>query len=179
MQQKADTLRCSNQARGFTLMEVLIAMLVLAIGIMGVAGMQVTALKSLQSSGTFGVSAMLANDIADRMWVNQVQVLANAYDHTAAPTGVTDCVANTCSTAQMAAYDISEWQNQIKGYTTAGGTVVPAMLPSAAGAVARIGTSTSFLISVRWDDDHSGSTDTNCPPADADDLDCYQLTVTF
>jgi hypothetical protein len=79
----------------------------------------------------------------------------------------------------MAAYDISEWQNQIKGYTTAGGTVVPAMLPSAAGAVARIGTSTSFLISVRWDDDHSGSTDTNCPPADADDLDCYQITVTF
>ncbi len=179
MQHKNKLLTCLNQARGFTLIEVLIAMLVLSIGIMGVAGMQVTALKSLQSSHSYGMAALLANDIADRMWVNQAQVLANAYNHTAADNNPPDCVANTCSTAQMAAYDISQWQQQMKGYTTADDTVVPAMLPLSSGAVARVGTTTSFTISVRWDDDHSGSTGTTCPPASADDLDCYQLTVTF
>ncbi len=169
----------SNQARGFTLIEVLIAMLVLSIGVMGVAGMQVTALKSLQSSASYGVAAMLANDIAGRMRVNRAQVLANAYNHTAAAESPPDCVANTCSTAQMAAHDINEWQRQLKGYTTASATVVPAMLPSANGAIARVGASTGFTISVRWDDDHSGSTGATCPPASADDLDCYQLTVIF
>lgn len=179
MQQAIHTVTRSNKGRGFTLIEVLISMLVLSIGIMGVAGMQVTALKSLQSSGNYGMAALLANDIADRMWVNQAQVLANAYNHTAADNSPPDCVANNCSTAQMAAYDISEWQNQLKGYTTGDGTAVPAMLPSSTGTVARIGTTTSFTISVRWDDDHSGSTGTTCPPASADDLDCYQLSVTF
>ena len=34
-------------------------------------------------------------------------------------------------------------------------------------------------LTVRWDDDRSGSTGTTCPPASDDDLDCYTLTVTF
>ena len=57
-----------KRQRGFTLIEVLIAGLVLSVGVLGVAGLQITALKNLQSSQSYGVAAMLANDIADRMW---------------------------------------------------------------------------------------------------------------
>lgn len=175
-------IRCGNSRKhesGFTLIEVLIAGLVLSVGVLGVAGLQVTALKNLQSSQSYAVAAMLANDIADRMWVNQAQALLNNYDHTTAPSSPPDCVAGTCSAADIAIFDRNDWQQQIVGYTLPDSTVIPGMLPSGSGTVAQVGTSRQYLITLRWDDDRSGSTDTTCPPVDADDLDCYTLTITF
>lgn len=164
---------------GFTLIEVLISALVLVVGVLGVAALQVTALKNLQSSGNYGVASMLANDIVDRMWVNQGQALANAYNHTAMPAEAPkDCVAATCTEAEMAAYDINDWQRQLQGYVTAGGVAVPAMLPSGQGEVSLVG-GTTYEVVIRWDDDRSGSTGTNCPPATEADLDCYTVQVTF
>ena len=168
-----------SRQRGFTLIEVLIAALVLSVGVLGVAGLQVTALKNLQSSQSFGVAAMLANDIADRMWVNQAQAVANTYNHTDAPDTPADCVGGTCTTAEIASFDMNDWQQQIVGYTLADTTVIPGLLPAGSGTVAQIGASRSYLITLRWDDDRSGSTGTTCPPADEDDLDCYTLSITF
>jgi type IV pilus assembly protein PilV len=179
MMRTSEQIDHTSRQRGFTLIEVLVAMLVLSIGVLGVAGMQVTALKNLQSSSNFGVAAMLSNDMADRMWVNQAQALADAYDHTAAATNPANCVDSACTDAELAEFDVAEWQQNILGYTTAGGVVVPPMLPSSQGSVTRDGVTRSFEIGIYWDDDHSGSTDTNCPPQSADDLDCYELTVTF
>ncbi|MCX2983207.1 type IV pilus modification protein PilV [Halieaceae bacterium IMCC14734] len=164
---------------GYTLIEVLIAALVLSVGVLGIAGLQITSLKNLQTSNHIGIAAMLANGIADRMWVNQGQVLANAYVHTAGPGSPPDCVASTCSPTQMASFDVNDWQQQITGYTRTGGTAIPALLPSGSGAIAQVGTTRSYRITLRWDDDRSGSTGTTCPPAAATDLDCYTMTVTF
>jgi len=122
---------------------------------------------------------MLANDIADRMWVNQAQAVANVYNHTAAPVGPPDCVTGTCTAAQMASFDMNDWQQQIVGYTLVDATVIPGLLPSGSGTVAQIGATRSYLITLRWDDDRSGSADTTCPPVDEDDLDCYTLSITF
>ncbi len=168
----------SSRQRGFTLIEVLVAGLVLSVGVLGVAGLQITALKNLQSSQSYAVAAMLANDIADRMWVNPDQAQANAYN-TPAAANPPDCVAGTCTTAELAHHDITDWQQQIVGYTLPDSTVIPGLLPSGNGTVAQIGVSSSYLVTLRWDDDHSGSTDTTCPPVDESDLDCYTLTITF
>ena len=174
------TVKRARREQGFTLMEVLISMLVLSVGVLGVAGMQITSLKNLQSSGSFGVAAMMAHDISERMWVNQVQVLAGAYDHDEAPAGPPDCVGGTCTPAQMADYDINDWQQQITGYTTADETVVPPVLYHAVGEIAQVGATTAFVITISWDDDRSGSDETDaCPPVEEDDLDCYQLTVAY
>jgi type IV pilus modification protein PilV len=175
--------RCNSRQGGFTLIEVLIAGLVLSVGVLGVAGLQVTALKNLQSSQSYGVAAMLANDIADRMWVNQTEALANNYNHTAAPEAPPDCVTGVCTTAQIASFDINDWQEQIVGYTLLDDTAIPGLLPSGSGTVelspVQPAVGTSFDIILRWDDDRSGSADTTCPAVDADDLDCYTLTITF
>jgi type IV pilus assembly protein PilV len=179
MKRKSEKMSETRRQRGFTLIEVLVAMLVLSIGVLGVAGMQVTALKNLQSSSSFGVAAMLSNDMADRMWVNQAQALANSYNHVKVFKTGANCVDAACSATQMAQFDVAEWQQNIQGYTTADGVVVPPMLPSALGSITRDGVTRSFEIGIYWDDDHSGSTDTNCPPQSASDLDCYELTVTF
>lgn len=168
-----------RQQAGYTLIEVLIAALVLSVGVLGIAGLQITSLKNLQTSNHTGIAAMLANGIADRMWVNQAQVLANAYVHTTDPASPPDCIGGTCTPAQMVSFDVNDWQDQITGYSRPGGTVIPGVLPSGSGAIAQIGTTRSYRITLRWDDDRSGSTGTTCPPVADTDLDCYTLTVTF
>ena len=91
-----NTMRFTGKQAGFTMIEVLVSALVLVVGVLGVAALQVTALKNLQSSGHYGVASMMANDITDRMWVNQAQALANAYVHDGLPTSAPkNCVATT------------------------------------------------------------------------------------
>jgi type IV pilus assembly protein PilV len=162
------------------MIEVLVSALILVVGILSVAAMQVTALKNLQSSGNYGVASMMANDIADRMWVNCAQALANGYNHNSLPGAEPrDCVAGTCTAAEMAAHDVYDWQRQLQGYVTDSDVEVPEKLPAGQGSVAQVGGTGSYLITLQWDDDRSGSTGTTCPPADEDDLECYTVTVTL
>lgn len=169
--------------RGFTLLEVLIALVVLAIGVLGVVGLQVSTYQQLHTSHNYGFAAMQASNMADRMLANQAQALANAYNHTGAPGDFKDC-ANTevvCSTAEVAAYDIAQWQRLVTGIVD--DEKIPGSLPAGTGAVARVNGTNDFTITVRWDDDLSGSSGTDCtdldPEADQDedDLDCFVLEL--
>ena len=54
-----------------------------------------------------------------------------------------------------------------------------ANLPSASAEVTRDVGSDTFVITVRWDEDRSGSQGTSCPVESDADLDCYQLNVTL
>jgi type IV pilus assembly protein PilV len=154
--------------RGDTLIEVLITVLILAVGILGVAAMQVTALQNLNSSYSTSIAETIAEDFSERIRANPVAALAGSYVHSADPDSTTDCVSNPCSTADLATYDMESWW-----------TVMGAALPSATGQVARIGVTNTFVVTVRWDDDRSGSEGTNCPVLSAGDLDCYQFNVTI
>ena len=166
-----------TRARGFSLIEVLVAMLILAIGVMGVGALQLSTYRQLSTSHNFGNASMLAGEIADRMLANRTQALANAYNHTTLPGSTpTNCSTATCNLAQMAAYDVYQWQILVTG-NIASGTKTPGSLPSGTGAVAQVGTSNDYTITVRWDDDLSGSTGTTCPTTASTDLDCYVITV--
>jgi type IV pilus assembly protein PilV len=104
--------------RGFTLLEVMISLVVLAIGVMGVIGLQTATYQQLQTSQNFSKAAMLASDMADRMLANQENVLATAYVHNAPPAEPpdTDCTTAACTTpAQLAAYDVWRWQTELLG----------------------------------------------------------------
>ena len=163
------------KARGFTLMEVLISLLVLAIGVLGVATLQLSTYEQLRTSNNFAIAAQLGGDMADRMLANPAQVLAGAYNHNAAPSTAPDCFAGACTPAQRATFDIAQWQEHVTGGESIWGA---AGLPSGAGEVAAVtGTTNEFQITVRWDDDRSGSSGQTCPPASANDLDCHTVIV--
>jgi type IV pilus assembly protein PilV len=165
--------------RGFGLIELLITIVILAVGMLGAVTLQTNTYKQLQMSHNSGTAGMLAGGIADRMIANADLVLADAYNHTVLPEDTpTACDTTDCTAAQLAAYDVSVWQKRVTG-NIASGTKTPGSLPSGSGGVSRIGTTDNFLIIVRWDDDLSGSSETNCPPQSDADLDCYQLTVSF
>ncbi len=154
--------------RGDTMIEVLVTVLILAVGVLGVAAMQVTTLKNLNSSYSTGIAAIVTDDIVERMRANTAAALAGTYIHSAAPTGFTDCVANVCDSTQMAGYDMATWWVSLA-----------AALPLATGVVTRVGATNTFIVTVRWDDDRSGSTGTNCPVQSSADRECYQFRVTL
>ena len=60
----------SGNQQGTTLLEVLIAIVVLSIGLLGLAGLQVQGLRNIQVAGGNAQAAMLANDLVERIHLN-------------------------------------------------------------------------------------------------------------
>jgi type IV pilus assembly protein PilV len=148
---------------GFTLLEVMISLVILAIGVLGIVALQMSTYKSLQTSHNFANAAMLASDMADRILANPGQ--EDQYEHDDAPTDAPDCGDKdaVCNAEEMAEYDIDQWQTLLVGLLV-GGTreLEPGSLPDGKGAVELLaGTTLELNIIVRWDDDLSGSTGTD------------------
>jgi type IV pilus assembly protein PilV len=76
--------------RGFSLIEVLVTLVVLSLGILGLAGLQSVALKNSHSAMLRAQAAQYAYDMLDRMRVNRAAAIGGAYNLTmeaAAPGG--------------------------------------------------------------------------------------------
>jgi len=110
------TTRCSSQlvrgrARGFTLVETMVALVVLAVGMLGIAGLYVTTLKS-GGGAIYRMQAVnLAADLADRIRANRGANVA--YQGAAANNNCYGAASVNCAPAQMAANDLFVWQQQI------------------------------------------------------------------
>jgi type IV pilus assembly protein PilV len=150
------------------MIEVLVTIIIIAVGVLGAAALQVTTLKNLSSSHSASVAAILAEDFSERMRANPDQALNDAYVHSTDPGDYTDCALQDCSMAQLAAYDIGSWWEQLT-----------AVLPSGKGEVTRNAGTNTFVLTIRWDDDRSGSTGVNCPAQSTNDLECYRFNVTI
>jgi type IV pilus assembly protein PilV len=134
---------------GFTLIEVLISMLVLAVGLLGLAGLQATSLKNNQSAYNRSQATQLAYDLADRMRAN----IAGKARYTAilasSATAKENCLTTTgCTPADMAENDLFEWNR-----------AVSSNLPSGIGTLAVV--ANMFTIRITWDDDRDGDDNNN------------------
>ncbi len=114
---------------GFTMLEVLIAILVVSIGLLGLAGLQTISLTQSQSAYYRSVATQLANDMADRMRGNLNGVLANAYNRTGINTDYSTAVAactnaTGCVAADLAKNDAYEWQQLVKTLLPSGEAIV-------------------------------------------------------
>lgn len=121
------TSRLRAVAAGFTLLEVLIAIVVVAFGLLGLAGLQVFALRNNVSAAQRVTASALTADIVDRMKANYEGVVAGNYNGTtgAAYTGpaVSTCseLNGACSPANLATTDLFQWQQRVAA-TLPGGT---------------------------------------------------------
>ena len=157
-----------RRQRGDTMIEVLVTMVIIAVGVLGTAALQVTTLKNLSSSHSASIAAIVADDFSERMRANPTAALNNDYVHAGAPGAYPDCVANACTPNQLADYDMGVWWEEMS-----------TVLPSAKGVVRRIAGTSTFRVTVHWDEDRSGSKKTNCPPRSKFDLECYRFFVTI
>jgi type IV pilus assembly protein PilV len=153
--------RCPKKQSGFTLIEVLVSAVVLAVGLIGVAGMQALSLNQNQSSFMRSQATALAYDLADRMRSNVSGANANFYDPGSA--GFTGgCITTTgCTTQQLAENDLAEWNAAITTYLPMGeGFVCIDSTPDDGTEFSDPqcdGTGTQFAVKIWWDDDRDGT----------------------
>ena len=74
------TINTPYKSHGFTLIEILLAVVVLSGGLLGLAGLQLTGLKSNHSAYLRSQATILTLDIADRMRANRISAITGAYD---------------------------------------------------------------------------------------------------
>lgn len=156
-------MRTIKRQRGFTMLEVLISVVVLSIGMLGIAGLQAVGQRNNNSAYLRSQATALAYDMIDRMRANQAGVDAGAYDgiDTVASNYVNPgCSLSGCTAATMAAYDKWDWEAQLA-----------ARLPSGNGSVANNGG--VFTVTVMWDDNRNGASSLECG---ADALTCFTVS---
>lgn len=150
----------SRQQRGFTLVEVLVAALILGVGLVGVAALQALALRNNQSAFMRSQATAMAYDLADRMRSNVPGATGGFYDPATAAIN-NNCVTTTgCNPAQIAAHDVAEWNAAIADYLPLGQGFVCVDSTPNDGADATNpacdGSGTEITIKIWWDDDRDG-----------------------
>lgn len=124
--------------KGFTLLEVLVAVLVLAIGLLGLAGLMASSVRNNQSAYQRTQATWLAYDIVDRMRVNRAAALGNSYDTTLGAPAT--CAASPTLAGAMAAQDLTEWKNALA-----------CALPAGDGSV-QVAADRRVTVTVQWND---------------------------
>lgn len=130
-----------KRSEGFTLVEVLVSVLILGIGLLGMAGLQNAGIAAGYSALHRSQASWLAGEMADLLRANPDAARAGAYD-----TGFAE-VAGGCPKAAgstRAQLDLGQWLAAV--CETLGGT------GSGSVQVSRSGELFSALISVRWND---------------------------
>lgn len=133
---KAIRMTYARRQRGFSFLEVLVAMVILGIAVLAFAGLQVRALNTTGTAHVRAQAMSLGSEFAERMRVNDAAMAtyrnAALYDGPDAPAGNPSTWANTCfraaevntsgcSAVQMATYDINEFEFLVGQVLPAGG----------------------------------------------------------
>lgn len=112
-------MKTASTLSGFSLVEVLVALAVLSIGMLGVAALQINGVRANTGAYLRGQAVMIATDMSERMYANRTGTQQFQYDGfafatgNACPVSASICsvqIGNTgtpaaCTPAQMAAYD--------------------------------------------------------------------------
>lgn len=115
---------------GFTLMEVLIAVLVLSVGLLGLAGLQARSLRENHSAMLRSQATILAYGMADRMRANYESAtvhFSDGYYNNPTPANNTACYTSgstSCTSQVLAAYDVYQWQAELAKYLPNGQGVI-------------------------------------------------------
>lgn len=130
---------------GFGLVESLVALVVVSVGMIGIAVLYGQGLGASRTAFYRTQAVNLASDMADRIRLNRrggASYAGAGADNNCKAGGNVDCTI-----AQMAAQDIWEWQAQVVG-----------QLPGGVGAVAYAGTTPpTYTISVTWQEVGAGA----------------------
>jgi type IV pilus assembly protein PilV len=155
-------LKHQHSQKGFTLIEILVAVVVLSIGLLGLAGLQARSLQFNKSAEQRSQATILAYDIIDRMRANRALAEAGSYDLAlgTGPGATVNCETGTCSTANLATYDLNQWLCLLGSWDASaacGNFGIEGLLLEGDGAVVRAGN--TVTVTIRWTDDRSNVDD--------------------
>lgn len=146
------------------MVEVLIAILLLGVGLLGLANLQMLGLRNNQSAFHRSLALHYAMDMAERIRANP------AGDYHLRSGGTADCINSVCTPAQMVGYDMTQWSNSLATQLPMGVGVVcrdadaeddpdgdgvfnsTPVAPSCDGLAA-----SPYAVKIWWDDNRSGT----------------------
>ena len=132
---------CKQRQHGFSLVEVLIALVIMSVGMLGIAGLYVQSMQAGRTSTFRHHAVTLAGDVADRIRANPTAGIA----YTDAVGANNNCVlgATDCTPAQMASNDVLLWKAQAGDTLPTGDVTV--VFTAAVGVVPP-----NYQITVNW-----------------------------
>ncbi|MES2072676.1 MAG: type IV pilus modification protein PilV [Pseudomonadota bacterium] len=168
-----------SRQRGVAMMEVLVTIVVIAIGALGLASLQLTSMKFNKESAVRSKATLLTIELSDRMRSNMVGVKAGSYSrnygYTAALTSTVTAPGcgsgSECTSAQMATLDLADWLKDIANDLPSGtGAIVPAT-----------NNFNSYNIVVMWKEKSlvdANATDSTCPSPAVAGVRCLSTSFT-
>lgn len=110
-------MRSPMRQHGVSLIEVLVAVMIFSIGLVGLAGLLIMATRSNQAAYLRTQVAFLAQNMADRMSANPTAVWDGSYNSTSYPvaaSGTTTCTSGSpCTPDDLATHDKQMWSTQL------------------------------------------------------------------
>lgn len=134
--------RHSRQSRGASLIEVLVAMVILSVGLLGAAGLQATAAKYKINTWARGAISSLYSDLTDRVRMNSDVAGSNfvtgvtdtsqylfsstwsSQQSAALTTPTPNCETSTCTPTERATYDMMAWRQLVRAKLPQGSVLV-------------------------------------------------------
>jgi type IV pilus assembly protein PilV len=145
-----------DRQHGFSLLEILVAMIIIAIGILGVAGIQVTALKFTKGSESRMNAVQMSYDLIDRMRANKPGARGGEYAGLNAFSTTTCSATPPAASARLSDTDIDFWRNALACNLPSG--VGKAVITPGATSADPVG----IEVTVQWDESRlKGGSSTN------------------
>jgi type IV pilus assembly protein PilV len=149
--------------RGVTLVESMIALLVISIGLLGIAALQVTSMKQNNSALHHSQAVWIGYNIAERIRANFGQF--DNYDGLNTSGSYSqDCASGSCTAAELIDGDAADWATEMQN------------LPAGLGIISSSGAG-HLLIKIMWDDEGTGASGTDCGSDPEVDLTCYTVSL--
>lgn len=148
-----------NRQRGSSIIEVLVTMVILAVGLLGAAGLQARLQLADMEAYQRSQALILLDDIASRMATNRRNAAAYV-------TGTTNSLGSgmVCATptspATLEQTDEAQWCNALQGIAEVSGTIKVGAMLGARGCIERL-PNNEYLVTVAW----QGVAPVSAPPA--------------
>jgi type IV pilus assembly protein PilV len=137
--------------RGISLVEALVALVVMSVGMLGIASLYVTSLKTGKSALTRTQAVNLVNDMADRIRANARARAAYAYDSSkpgSTPPTAQACAEQNCAPDAIAQNDLALWINALGQTLPPRSVGTVQFTPAAEG----LGFPDQYQINVSWNE---------------------------
>ncbi len=157
-------LKLNKKQLGLSLIESMVALLVISVGLLGIAALQVTSMQQNNSALHHSQAVWIGYNVADRIRANYTEFDSYVGTNTSTPY-TQDCTTSACTASEVVVSDQQDWATAVQN------------LPGGLGTITQTaGVPDELLIRVMWDDDATGATGTGCSGGSSD-LTCYSVTL--
>lgn len=148
LSQSSPQIVSKRKSSGFTMLEMLVSLVILSVGLLGVAILQTKGQQFNHMSYLYTQASYLAYDLMDRMRANETIAKTGGYQRQLPTELSSDCTKQTCTSSQMVEFDLYSWK-----------TLLEQTLPG--GEAQIVWSSPNYTISIKWLNDQKDESNKN------------------